>query len=171
MPGVDWRFPTFLIAAMLLGLGLTYLQMRAYNNELNRALHASRGEHLMLVSGRGRSFLGGAIVIAIVDITKREIVFARAMTGATVFQRFADVPELLGRMDGAAERVRGKQLKLAVQMATAQVKPPQPSLAADQAPPQLPEVAPAAAASSSRLVRKHDKAVRKPASPSSATAG
>lgn len=122
MPSVDWRFPAYLFAALVIGAILTYVQMSAYNRELNRALHVARGEHLVLVSGKGRSFRGGAIVIAIVDTINREITWARAMTGATVFARFRDVPALIGPMASAVDRVEGKQFKAAVEMAMAQVK-------------------------------------------------
>lgn len=120
MGALDWRFPAILVAAMLLGLLLTYVQMRSYNTELNRATRVARGEHLMLVSGRGRSITGGAIVIAIVDTTARSIIWARALAGRSVFARFHDAPALLGDMDGAVDRARGKQLKAAVEMALAQ---------------------------------------------------
>lgn len=38
MNALDWRFPAILVAAMMLGLLLTWVQMRSYNAELNRAL-------------------------------------------------------------------------------------------------------------------------------------
>lgn len=123
MGALDWRFPAILVAAMLLGLLLTYAQMRSYNSELNKATRVARGEHLMLVSGRGRSITGGAIVIAIVDTTTRSIIWARTLAGKSVFARFHDAPGLLGDMDGAVGRARGKQLKAAVDMALAQVGP------------------------------------------------
>ncbi len=126
MPGVDWRFPAILVIAMALSLAMSYLQMRAYNVQLNRGLRAADGEHLMLVSGRGRSMRGGAVVIAIVDVISREIVWARAMTGVTIFARFRDVPALLGPLADAADRVRGKQFQAAVQMAIQQLKPAHP---------------------------------------------
>lgn len=119
----DWMFPALLITAMLLALALTYLQTRAYNNQLNAALKVVDGEHLMLVSGRGRSFQGGAIVVAIVDTEGREIVWARAMKGRSVFARFREAPALLGPMEGAADRVKGKQFQAAVTMAMEQVRP------------------------------------------------
>ena len=121
MGALDWRFPAILVAAMLLGLLLTYAQMRSYNSELNKATRVARGEHLMLVSGRGRSITGGAIVIAIVDTTTRSIIWARTLAGKSVFARFHDAPGLVGDMAGAIDRARGKQLKAAVEMALAQV--------------------------------------------------
>lgn len=121
MSEVDWRFPAILIVAMLLGVGLTWIQMRAYNVELRKAQRVMRGEHLMLVSGRGRSMAGGAILLAIVDTMTQQIVWARAMAGSTVFARFRDRPDLLGPVDGAVDRVRGRQLKAAVTMALEQL--------------------------------------------------
>lgn len=121
MNALDWRFPAILVAAMMLGLLLTWVQMRSYNAELNRALRAVRGEHLVLVSGRGRSIGGGAIVIAIIDVAARRIIRARALAGRSVFARFHDAPGLVGDLDGAVDRVRGRQLRAAVEMALAQV--------------------------------------------------
>ena len=104
MDALDWRFPAILVGAMLLGLLLTWVQMRSYNAELNRALRAVRGEHLVLVSGRGRSLAGGAIVIAVVDTRARRIIRARALAGRSVFARFHDAPELVGDLTGAVDR-------------------------------------------------------------------
>lgn len=128
MGGVDWRFPAILIAAMLLGVALTWIQMRAYNVELRKAQKVMRGEHLMLVSGRGRSMASGAILLAIVDTVTRQIVWARAMAGSTVFARFRDRPELLGPVDAAADRVRDRQLKAAVTMALQQLSAANPTV-------------------------------------------
>lgn len=124
MPQVDWRFPALLIAAMMLGIGLTYLQHRAYTRELNRALSQASGETKMLVSGRGRSFRGGAIAILIVDVVSQQIVWASLMSGVSVFARFHEQPELIGPVSGAADRVRGKQVVAAVEMALAQAHRP-----------------------------------------------
>lgn len=161
MSTVDWRFPTLLIAAMLLGLALTYLQMRTYNSELNRALRRIGGQHLALVSGRGRSWRGGAILIAIVDILNGQIVSARAMTGATVFARFRDLPALQGPVGTAVERVTGKQLRTAVEMALAQLPAAatgdqaEPTPAATAHPPRDAESRPhRPGRPNSRLIRK-----------------
>lgn len=120
----DWRFPALLITAMLLAMLLTYFQQQAYSRELNRTLDRASGDHLMLVSGRGRSFRGGAIVIMVVDVVHRQIVAASAMSGLTVFARFRPSPRLLGPLDDAEQRVSGRQIRAAVQMAAAQVHQP-----------------------------------------------
>lgn len=153
MDALDWRFPAILVAAMLLGLLLTYAQMRSYDSELNKATRVARGEHLMLVSGRGRSITGGAIVIAIVDTTTRSIIWARTLAGKSVFARFHDAPGLLGDMAGAVGRARGKQLKAAVEMALAQVGPAPEAEAPPAEQSATTNDAPAAA-TGPRLVRK-----------------
>lgn len=120
----DWKFPALLVAAMLLAMVFTYLQQRAYSRELNRTLSKASGNHLMLVSGRGRSFRGGAIVIMIVDLVHRQIVEASLMSGLTIFARFRPSPQLIGSVDGAQDRVKGSRVKAAVQMAIAQACTP-----------------------------------------------
>lgn len=121
-PG-DWRFPAILVTSMVIAMILTFFQHRAYNRQLNVALAASKRKSEMLVSGRGRSFRGGAIVVLLVDTATREITWASAMSGLTVFARFKEVPALLGPVDTATERLSkpAKQLVKAVEMALEQV--------------------------------------------------
>lgn len=121
MPANNWAFPAILIAAMLLGIMFTFFQQRAYNAELNTVLRLSKGTDEMLVSGRGRSFRGGSIVVMLVDARQHRVTWASAMNGMTVFARFRPVPALLGPTDTALGRIEGKQLKQAVEMALAQV--------------------------------------------------
>ena len=122
MAGIDWRFPALLIIAMLLNAVLTWLQMRRYNSELNAALSSVHDDSLMLCSGRGRSWRGGAIIIMIVKTCTNQIVSAKAMTGFTVFAWFRPMPELLGSVDDAADRVAKKSAKAAVTMALSQLR-------------------------------------------------
>ncbi|MFV0452579.1 MAG: transcriptional regulator GutM [Propioniciclava sp.] len=122
MADVDWRFPALLIGAMLLGIVLTYFQQQAYKKELNRALGQGKGDHLMLVSGRGRSWRGGAIAILIVDTLTQQITWASVMRGRTAFARFRERPELLGPVEGAPERAEKPIVAEALTMALAQVR-------------------------------------------------
>ena len=123
----DWKFPAILISVMLVGIALTYLQQRAYARELNRLLSVHIGEHLMLVSGRGRTWRGGAIVILVVHRLTAHIVTASRLSGLTVFARFRPVPALLGPAEGAVDRIKGRPTKAAVAMALEQVKPGGPA--------------------------------------------
>lgn len=123
MAASDWRFPLILITAMVIAIFLTFAQQRAYNRKLNEALATSHSKTDMLVSGRGRSFWGGAIVIMLVDTATREITWAQAMTGRTVFARFKELPTLLGPLENVSSRLAkpSKPLIKAIEMATEQV--------------------------------------------------
>lgn len=126
MNGIDWRFPALLILAMMMNAAMMWLQMRRYNSELNATLAKVHDESLMLCSGRGRSWRGGAIVIMIVNVVTDQIVSAKAMTGFTVFARFRPLPEMLGPVANAEERVATKPAKAAVAMALAQLSQASP---------------------------------------------
>lgn len=124
MTDIGWQFPALLFLAMVVSGLLTLLQQRQYSRELSRIAAASRGKDDVLLSGRGRSLLGGAVLILVVDRTTAQIVTARGMVGASVFARFKDLPDLLGPTATATERTRGKQVTAAATMALAQMPSP-----------------------------------------------
>lgn len=121
MADVGWQFPAILIAAMIISSLFTLQQQRRYAREVSTLAAASQGSEDALVTGRGRAFRGGAVVVLLVDVGTQEIITARGMTGATVFARFKDRPELLGTLDGAADRARTKQMAAAVTQAITQL--------------------------------------------------
>ena len=124
MTDIGWQFPALLFLAMVISGLLTLLQQRQYSRELSRIAAASQGKDDVLLSGRGRSLRGGALLILVVDRASGEIVTARGMVGASVFARFRDLPDLLGPTATATERTRGKQLTAAASMALAQMPSP-----------------------------------------------
>ncbi|MGO1285411.1 MAG: transcriptional regulator GutM [Brachybacterium sp.] len=124
MADIGWQFPAVLFLAMVVSGALTLLQQRQYSRELSRIAAASDGKDDVLLSGRGRSFRGGALLILVVDRGTGQVITARGMVGASVFARFRDLPDLLGPTATAAERARGKQLTAAVTMALAQMPSP-----------------------------------------------
>lgn len=128
MDGIGWQFPAVLFGAMMLTAVMSMLQVRRYNRELQAALKASAGAHDALLSGRCRSFRGGSIVVLLVDQKTQEITRARAMTGLTVLARFTDRPELLGPVDTAPERARGRALREGVAHALLQMPRPHRTL-------------------------------------------
>lgn len=128
MHDIGWQFPAVLFGALMLTALLSMLQIRQYNRELQAALKASTGAHDALLSGRFRSFRGGSIVVLLVDQSTREITRARAMTGLTVLARFTDRPELLGPVDSAPERARGRALRDGVAHALLQMPRPHRTL-------------------------------------------
>lgn len=146
MTDVGWQFPLLLISAFLLSMAFTLLQQRAYNRELNKALQYGDGDQLMLISGRGRSFKGGAIVVMIVDTNTDQVVLASALSGFTVFARFKPAAQLLGPITGVADRVRRKPVKEAVNMAVAQLGP-------DYQPPSKPKASKNRSTTKRRVIR------------------
>lgn len=115
-------------AAILLGaLGLSGLfslaQHRVYATAAQRltASHAGRADSF-LVSGRGKGWLRGALVLLVIDRRSRSIVAAEAMVGSTVLARFAPRPELMGPIDGAPERAVDPKLQDAVRYALEQYR-------------------------------------------------
>lgn len=144
MADIGWQFPALLFAAMVVSGALTLLQQRQYSRELSRIAAASHGKDDALLSGRGRSFRGGAVLILVVDRATGRITTARGMVGVSVFARFRDLPDLLGPTATAPDRARGKQLTAAVTMALAQMPAPRRSRAS------RPRPRPAAAASRTR---------------------
>ncbi|WP_193104928.1 transcriptional regulator GutM [Brachybacterium sp. FME24] len=124
MLDIGWQFPALLFLAMVVSGLLTLLQQRQYSRELTRVAEASRGSDDVLLSGRGRSIRGGAVLILVVDRANGRITTARGMVGASVFARFRDLPALLGPTATVSERTRGKQLSAAVTMALAQMPTP-----------------------------------------------
>lgn len=124
MADIGWQFPALLFLAMVVSGLLTLLQQRQYSRELTRIAGAPHGADDALLSGRGRSFRGGALLILVMDRATGQITTARGMIGVSVFARFRDLPELLGPSATAPERAKGKQLTAAVTMALAQIPAP-----------------------------------------------
>lgn len=111
MHDVGWQFPALLITAMILAMVMTLFQVRRYNRELQESARAASGPDNALISGRCRSFRGGAVVVMVVDTARGEVVRATAMTGRTVFARFRERSELIGPVAGLADRARSRALR------------------------------------------------------------
>lgn len=119
---MGWEFAAYLVVAMLLGVALAALQQRHYTGELRRIAELHDSPNKMLVSGRSKGRLRGAVVILVVDVPTRKIVEARMMMGATSFARFRDASELLGPVRGVGERARNSKVAEAAEQAIAQLK-------------------------------------------------
>jgi glucitol operon activator protein len=116
-------FAIFLLAALLLGGGLSLLQQRAYSNATKRMAEANKDAFgSVLISGRGKGRLRGAIVLFVVDTLDRKIIASEAMVGASVLSRFKPHPELLGSLATAEERTTDPHLIKAIAYAKEQYK-------------------------------------------------
>jgi glucitol operon activator protein len=96
-----------------------WLQQRAYQREVNKLVAAEKGSGLVLVSGRAKGWLRGAIVLLVIDRSARRVHRAVGMVGASVFARFHELPVLVGPLDGAAERATSKAARRAIEDAVA----------------------------------------------------
>lgn len=102
---MNTEFALLLGGALALGALLSWVQQRAYARTVRRMADQYSGQPVALVSGRGKSFGRGAIVVLAVDERSRRVVAAQAMKGSTVFARFRPQPDLLGPLSSASSRV------------------------------------------------------------------
>jgi DNA-binding transcriptional regulator of glucitol operon len=120
---MDSGFAALLLAALVLGGILSWLQHRAYSNAVRRLSEQFRDSRdAVLVSGRGKGRLRGAVVLFVVDGRTRRIIAAEAMVGASVLARFHERPELLGALSTVADRATEKRVADAAQYAIEQYK-------------------------------------------------
>ncbi|MGV8876266.1 MAG: transcriptional regulator GutM [Rhodoglobus sp.] len=118
---MDSGFALILMAALVLSVVFSLLQQRTYSRATKRLGTSFIGvKNHFLVSGRGKGFLRGAIVLMVVDSTTTRIVAAEAMVGGTVLARFKPQPELIGDLDTAVLRTSEKKMTEAVDYATKQ---------------------------------------------------
>jgi glucitol operon activator protein len=112
---MDLGFGLLLLAALLLSVVFSLGQQRTYQNATKRLGMSYLGakDHF-LVSGRGKGYLRGAIVLLVIDSASNTIVAAEGMVGSTAFARFKPRPELLGPIQTAPDRAQGKRFTEAV---------------------------------------------------------
>lgn len=116
----DTGFMLLLLAALVAVIGVAFLQTKSYQRAVSRLQRAYAGQSGMyLVSGRGKGWLRGAIVVAVVNAVG-EIVDAEAMVGSTAFARFKSRPELHGPITEVNERTQEKWLRKALEQAKQQ---------------------------------------------------
>lgn len=103
---MSYEFALYLGGALVVGALLSWVQHRSYSAAVRRLADQFGGQAVSLVSGRGKGFRRGAVVVLAVDEGSKNVVAARVMKGATVFARFRPCPELNGPLSGAASRTR-----------------------------------------------------------------
>ncbi|EWS80405.1 transcriptional regulator GutM [Brachybacterium phenoliresistens] len=115
-------FVVLLIAAILLSFAFSYLQHRAYSRTVRAVALAHDRTGVVVVSGRGKGFLRGCVVILAVDTTTRRILEARTMQGSTVLARFRRAEFLEGPLKAAPSRATSRWMEEALQQATTQYR-------------------------------------------------
>jgi glucitol operon activator protein len=111
---MSWQAVALIVAAFAAAFLLGWLQHRAYARTVNQVAEQEHRSGMLLVTGRAKGVLRGAVVLLVVDRDRQHVVRALAMQGASVFARFRERPELTGPLAGVNERVRGKALRAAL---------------------------------------------------------
>lgn len=113
---MDNGFALLLLAALVLGGVLSYIQHRAYAAATKRLTAQYQGrEDMILVSGRGKGWTRGAVVLLVIDSITKRIVAAEAMVGVTIFARFRVRDDLIGPLSSAPKRADEKRVVEAVE--------------------------------------------------------
>ncbi|MFC0672448.1 transcriptional regulator GutM [Brachybacterium hainanense] len=115
-------FVIILIAAIVLSFAFSYLQHRAYSRTVREMAIAHDRPGVVVVSGRGKGFLRGCVVILAVDATTRKVLEARTMQGSTVLARFRRAPGLEGSLKTIESRSTSRWMTEALQQAAVQFR-------------------------------------------------
>ncbi|MBB3051958.1 glucitol operon activator protein [Prauserella isguenensis] len=114
---MTWQAVVLVLGAFVVAGVLSYRQHLAYQSAVNALADDENRSGMLLVSGRAKGRLRGAIVLLVIDRRRGEITRAQAMQGASVFARFTERTELRGPIDGAEERAGTAALAKAVREA------------------------------------------------------
>lgn len=115
-------FIALLIFAIVLSFAFSYQQHRAYVGAIRDIADTHDRNGVVVVSGRGKGFLRGCVVVLAVDSTTRRILEARTMQGSTVLARFHRTPSLEGSLKAALGKATSKHMVTALEQATAQFR-------------------------------------------------
>ncbi|PXY27244.1 transcriptional regulator GutM [Prauserella muralis] len=111
---MTWQAMALLLSGFVVAGILSYRQHLGYQRAVNELADAENRSGVLLVSGRAKGRLRGAIVLLAIDRRRGHVIRARAMEGASVFAGFRERPELAGPVEGAEERAGSKAMAKAV---------------------------------------------------------
>ena len=116
--------PFFLVAvaAVLLTGVSAFAQHKYYARTVRRLAAAHDEPGCVLVSGRAKGRMRGAVVVLVLRASDEQVKAARAMEGATVFARFRDRPDWGGL--SARDPLPGCSPRLAAAVADARTRLP-----------------------------------------------
>ncbi len=118
------NLPFFLIMLGAVSLtGVTaFAQHRYYARTVRRLARAHDEPGCVLVSGRGKGRIRGAVVVLVLRTHDEQIKAAEVMEGATVFARFRERPDWVGL--SARDPLPGSSPRLAAAVADARTRVP-----------------------------------------------
>ena len=111
---MTWQAATILVAGFAVAGFFSYRQHARYARVVNQVATEENRSGVLLVSGRAKGALRGAVVLLVVDRRRDAVTRALAMEGASVFARFRERPELTGPLDGLAGRAPSRAIAKAV---------------------------------------------------------
>ena len=114
---MTWQVAAFLISGFVVAGYLSYRQHMRYARVVNTVAAEENRRGALLVTGRAKGKLRGAVVLLVVDRRQNLVTRALVMEGASVFARFRERPELLGPVSGVEDRAPSKATAKAVKEA------------------------------------------------------
>ncbi|WP_020671454.1 transcriptional regulator GutM [Amycolatopsis nigrescens] len=111
---MNWQTAAVLVAAFAAAGLLSYRQHLGYQRAVNRVATEENRAGVLLVTGRAKGRLRGAVVLLVLDRRRNEVVRALAMEGASVFATIRERPDLRGPAAALASRATSKPLRRAV---------------------------------------------------------
>ncbi|PRX48505.1 glucitol operon activator protein GutM [Prauserella shujinwangii] len=111
---MTWQAAALLVAGFVVAGLLSYRQHLAYQRAVNALAAQENRGGMLLVSGRAKGRLRGAVVLLVIDRRRGTVTRAQAMEGSSVFARFRERPDLTGPVAGAEERAGSRLLGRAV---------------------------------------------------------
>jgi glucitol operon activator protein len=118
---MSWQVASFLITGFVVAGFLSYRQHTRYAQVVNTVATEENRRGVLLVSGRAKGRLRGAVVLLVVDRRQDLVTRALVMEGASVFARFRERPELLGPVGTVEDRAPSKATAKAVKEALTMV--------------------------------------------------
>lgn len=116
-------FAIILFGALALTGLLSWLQNRAYTQETRRfAARFADNSGAVVVSGRGRGWARGAIVVLAIDSRSKQVLAASVMQGASVLARFHPRTELEGPLSSVLKRTDDGKVHQAIDQAMEQYR-------------------------------------------------
>ncbi|RBM20062.1 transcriptional regulator [Prauserella sp. PE36] len=111
---MTWQAVLVLVGGFVAAGLLSYRQHLGYQRAVNELATDENRSGMLLVSGRAKGRLRGAIVLLVIDRRRGEVTRAQVMEGVSVFAKFTERPDLAGPVEGAEERAGSKALAKAV---------------------------------------------------------
>ncbi|WP_158894966.1 transcriptional regulator GutM [Amycolatopsis anabasis] len=108
---MTWQAATILLTGFVAAGLLSYRQHLGYQRVVNRVATAENRAGVLLVTGRAKGRLRGAVVLLVIDRRRDAVTRALAMEGASVFARLRERPDLTGPTATLAARTTSKPLR------------------------------------------------------------